>query len=217
MFTDACRTHGVHRIVELGTGSGQVARVLLDQGFALHCVDASAEPLDHFVGTLPLALRRRTTTAATAFEHLALESGTAEALVAIRSVNHGGARDMRRLLRQMIDWLRPNGLLLLYVTADRDFRAALGRQLDRWTTIPEAGPERGIPHVFLTEYELAGWLYGLEIVRHRLHEFRVPRETPYFDAYPEASLARMRDDALLSRHHVVIAQKSELDTGGAPP
>jgi SAM-dependent methyltransferase len=208
-----CRARQLSSVVDLGAGSGQVSLPLLRAGLRVRCVDGHGPSLDQLAGKLTCAERQRALLDRRDFGQLRLKAASIDAIVAVRSINHGSYNDVLSRFRDVAASLRPGGLLLIYITGDRDFRRQLGHRIDAWTTVPTDGPERGIPHVFPAESDLRAWLPGLRMVHRRRHEVAVPRNSPYFGAYSRTSRLRMRALSMVSSHHTVLAEK----VGGPEP
>lgn len=206
-FIDLCRDRGFESILDLGCGAGPVSIRLLQAGFHVRCVDAHEESLQRLNERLTPPQRARARIEATSFANLRIEPGSIDAVVAVRSINHGELDDVQPRFRRLAHGLRDGGLLFLYVASEQDFRKRLGRTLCSRTTVPTDGPEEGIPHVFPSISDLDSWMPDLNFLHQSRYEIRVPRSSPYFDAYSTRSRLHMRVRRMVSSHHTVLAEK----------
>jgi SAM-dependent methyltransferase len=206
-FIDLCRGRGFASILDLGCGTGPVSIRLLEAGFHVRCVDAHEGSLRRLRERLTPAQRDRACIEAISFANLRIEPGSIDAVVAVRSINHGELDDVLPRFQRLASGLRDGGLLFLYVASEQDFRKRLGRTLCPRTTVPTDGPEEGIPHVFPSTSDLDSWMPRLNFLHRSRYEIRVPRSSPYFDAYSVRSRMHMRLRRMVSSHHTVLAEK----------
>ncbi len=206
-FIELCHGRGLRSVLELGCGSGPVSIRLLQAGLYVRCVDGHEASLRRLAERLTPAQRSRARIEATAFANLRIEPESIDAVVAVRSINHGVFEDVMARFEQVSRGLRVGGLLFLYVTSDQDFRKRLGERMCSRTTVPTDGPEEGIPHVFPSSADLDAWMPELRFLHRSSHQVRVPRSSPYFDAYSTRSRMQMRLGRMVSSHHTVLAEK----------
>jgi SAM-dependent methyltransferase len=206
-FMDLCHERAFDTVLDLGAGSGQVSVPLVKAGFRVRCVDGHADSLHRLQEALDASHRRLVDIDCTDFESLRLATDSVDAVVAVRSLNHGWFNDVLMRFKRVCESLRPGGILLLYIAADDDFRKDLGKRIDPWTTVLSDGPEDGIPHVFPSRAELSSWLPGLRILQAKRYQIDVPRPSPYFHTYSRRSRYRMRRGSMVSSHHVVLAER----------
>ena len=190
-FTGVLRRRGLNRVYDLGCGVGRHAVYLAAQGFDVIASDVSASSIEHTRSALDEA-------GVTAelhhcdMSHWPFADASLDAVIAVNVVYHATRAQLVDLVQQIVRCLVPGGML--YITfksrADSDYRQ--GIELAPHTYAPQSGIERGIPHYYVEQKEIAELLdrFECESVEHRL-------EPPPTD-----------DETRVRAHWCVVARKT---------
>jgi SAM-dependent methyltransferase len=164
------RGHGVRpgaRVIELGCGSGILARLLNDAGYDVLGIDASPAMIRLSRAHAPDA-RFRVGSVATA----RLPRGAAVVAVG-EVVNYVGARTVRRVFTRVHGALREDGLFIFDFMASADRRAFSGKSFagEDWALVVRADLDRGgrVLTRRITMFRKEAGVYRRSHETHRIH------------------------------------------------
>jgi SAM-dependent methyltransferase len=106
-----------------------------------------------------------------------------DAVLTVKTVNHGMPEDGARAFHEAGRVLRPGGRLVAIVISDRDARFGDGEEIAERTFVHRSPPEAGVPHHYFTEAELRRLLAGFSFVDLSLTERYVSPAEPIFGRY----------------------------------
>jgi SAM-dependent methyltransferase len=161
------KIHGVHRILDLGCGTGRHLVYLSRMGFQMDGFDSSSQAI---------ALSRKWLDeeglTATIREHLMERSfpysdASFDALISVQVIHHNLVKDILFTIAEIERVLKPGGYIFITVpvlgsksvNSKEDWQL---HQVENGTYIPQSGPESGVPHHYFTEDELCEVLSGFE-------------------------------------------------------
>lgn len=144
---------GARTVLDLGCGSGRHLVQLASHGFEVHGVDCSRHAVRlarEWLGSKNLSARvvLRDITAP-----LPYSGGYFDALISIQVVHHAVSETMRGIVREIERVTKPEALIFVTVPRSRN-QASRFEEIEPGTLVPLDGPEKGLPHHFLTAEEL---------------------------------------------------------------
>jgi len=148
---------GVHRVLDLGCGTGRHLVFLSKRGFEVYGFDASPQALSiarqwlHEEGLeADLKLQR--------MENPFPYGDTFfDAIVCIQVIHHNLMKDILKTVREIDRVLKPGGLVFITVSTMTEYRSREDWALElieKDTYLPRAGPESGLLHHYFTEEEI---------------------------------------------------------------
>jgi SAM-dependent methyltransferase len=154
---DLLEKKGSKRVLDLGCGTGRHLIYLSKKGFEVYGLDASPKALEIAEKWLSeenekaeLQLHR--------MEHeFPYDNDFFDAIISIQVIHHNLIEDIIYTVSEIERILKPSGVI--YITFPR---LGGGSKIDEWelkeietgTYIPQAGPEKGLPHHFFTIEEI---------------------------------------------------------------
>jgi ubiquinone/menaquinone biosynthesis C-methylase UbiE len=163
------RERYVHRICDLGCGTGRNLIFLAQQGFEVCGVDLSAEGLRQArekakVAGLHVELRLSNMTA------IPYPDSSFDAVICVYAIYHSAVAEMRLTLTQAQRVLRDGGLLFVTFQTRRSHKYGQGRPLEAHTFVQDFPPEVNIPHHFSSEEEVRELMRAFRIMKLELEE-----------------------------------------------
>lgn len=150
---------------------GQAVLYFAERGYEVHGLDSDAQAVRVAAAALKrrglrARLRRRDMNLA-----LPYKDAFFDAVIATRSIHHTTTKRLVGIFSEIDRVLRPGGILFLQVPGydkgheqSRQDNNEEVRWLDPHTTVPLAGPEKGIPHHTFDRKELARFLKRYKII-----------------------------------------------------
>jgi SAM-dependent methyltransferase len=154
---------GLHRVLDLGCGSGRHVVYLRKHGFdvigldnAPHGLRLTAVWLADEQLAAPLVL-------ADAHAPLPFPDACFDTIVCIKVIHHGLRQHVLGAVKEIQRMLRPGGIVLLSVPGNRK-RLVRSDEVEPHTYVARDGREKGIPHYIFTRKELLQEFNGYENV-----------------------------------------------------
>lgn len=181
-------------LLDFGCGLGRHSIFFAGQGFHVSAFDLSPEGVQHlnaWAQREKLSVQTQTAD----MKHLPYADASFDCLFAYHVISHTDTAGVRQTISEIERVLRPGGEIFFTLCAKDtwSFQQAGYPRIDENTLIKtEDGPEKGIPHFYVSLQDILRLLSGLQIlsVRHT--------DDCYFQG-------RVQD----SRHYFILAQKEE--------
>ncbi|MFX1553996.1 MAG: class I SAM-dependent methyltransferase [Promethearchaeota archaeon] len=156
-ISELFKEKGIRRVLDLGCGTGRHLIYLSKKGFEVYGMDASPKALEiakkwltEENENIELKLHR--------MEHkFPYKSEFFDAIISIQVIHHNLMKNIILTIKEIYIILKSKGII--YITFPR---LGGGAKIDNWelkkiekgTYIPQAGPEKGLPHHFFTLEEI---------------------------------------------------------------
>ncbi len=114
---------------------------------------------------------------------LPFRDGLFDAVLTVKTVNHGMPDEAARAFHEAERVLRPGGRLVGIVISASDARFGDGEEVAERTFVHHSPPEAGVPHHYFTEAELRELMAGFSFVDLSLTERYVSPAEPIFGRY----------------------------------
>jgi len=145
------------RILDLGCGTGRHLVYLAKLGFEMYGFDASPKALSITKEWLVQENLRAKLTLHRMENIFPYEANFFDAIISIQVLHHNFLKDILFSVKEIERILKPRGII--YITFPK---LGTGLKLDKWelkkvennTYVPQAGPEKGLPHHFFTLDEI---------------------------------------------------------------
>ena len=160
---------GASCVLDIGCGAGRHLVWLAEQGFEVFGVDDASRALErsrarlHAAGAVARLVRGD-------FVSLPFTGDSFDMVVAIHALYHGDQAALRRALSEVARVLRDGGLLVATFLSTLTWKYGLGVQVEPFTYVQPEGPERGIPHHYVTAEMLVDYLAAFNVETMRLDE-----------------------------------------------
>ncbi|MFX0168398.1 MAG: class I SAM-dependent methyltransferase [Candidatus Hodarchaeota archaeon] len=168
-ITQHLRIQGVHRVLDLGCGSGRHTAYLAKEGFAVFALDIAPSGLS-------ATLRKLATERLTGYVLLAdirqLPFGAElfDAIISVRVIHHNRIALIHQTVEEMWRVLTPHGLVWVTVPVPKGHGSKHGLEIEPGTWVPHHGIEKGLPHHLFTEDELKELFHRFSILQLRVFE-----------------------------------------------
>jgi ubiquinone/menaquinone biosynthesis C-methylase UbiE len=158
------RERGLKQVLDVGCGTGRHTVMLARQGFDVFGFDISPEGVQLTYEWLGREKLKADLHVQSMFDEFTYEDEFFDAVICVKTLNHGGIEDIRKTIAEMERVLKPGGLVFIVVSREHKVRdSAVQRKratlLDERTLIPTQGIEAGVVH----------YMFNKEIL---LREFR---------------------------------------------
>lgn len=146
------RERGVKQVLDVACGTGRHTVMLARQGFKVFGLDISPEAIKLGYAWLAREKLKAKLHVQSMFDKLPYKDEFFDAVVCIKSLNHGRIEDIRRAITEIERVLKPGGMIFIVVARERKLRdtAAQRRRkaiiIDERTLIPTQGMEAGVVH-----------------------------------------------------------------------
>jgi ubiquinone/menaquinone biosynthesis C-methylase UbiE len=149
------KTHGVKRILDLACGAGRHTIHLVRRGFEVYGIDISSEGIKIARSQLKKEGLQAHLKIGSIYKTLPYGNNFFDAVVCIRSINHGRIEDIQRTIREIERVLRPGGAIFI-TTRKRVPKKQRHpfKKIDSHTYIPLEGKEKRIVHYLFTKKTL---------------------------------------------------------------
>jgi len=171
------QNHEVHRILDLGCGTGRHIVFLAAHGFQMYGTDASEHALElakEWLNQVNLSARLEQHRMEDTFP---FDDAFFDAVISIQVIHHNLLPNIVITIAEIKRTLREGGMLFLTVptlpkgpVSPEDDWGLI--ELEKRTFIPMKGPESGIPHHYFTPKELEKILVGFDILEMFLDDTR---------------------------------------------
>lgn len=149
------KKNGVKKILDLGCGSGKYIVYLSEQKFDVRGIDISTEGLKKTRKRLKEKGIQAKLKVGSIYRKLPYKENFFDAVICIRTINHGRIESIRRAIKEIERVLKPNGFLFL-TTRRRESKEKRHpfKVIAPYTCIPLAGREKGLVHYLFTKSSL---------------------------------------------------------------
>ncbi|MBI4467766.1 MAG: class I SAM-dependent methyltransferase [Acidobacteria bacterium] len=160
---------GKSTVLDVGCGNGRHSLLLAQKGFDTYALDMTESSLQLTQALLKQHQLRATMTKAY-MEELPFPDETFDGLLGFCVYNHGDGPQVHASIVESQRVLCRGGFMYLCLMTPRDFRYQLGKRAKPRMLIFDRGPERGIPHYFISRLQLETLFRNFSIVDFRLEE-----------------------------------------------
>lgn len=164
LILDVFRKYGVKRILDLGCGAGRHALFFLKKKFDVYGIDLSSEAIKIARRRLREAGLPVKLMVGSIYGDLPYKDNFFDAVISIRTINHGRIEDIRKAIQEIRRVLVPGGLV--FVTSRKRIskkRRLSHKNIALRTYVPTEGKEKGVVH----------YLFTKEILRKEFEGFRI--------------------------------------------
>ena len=146
------KKEGMKRILDLGCGTGRHLVYLAKKGFEAYGIDIAEEGIKIARKWLEKENLRADLKVGDIYKTLPYKDGFFDAVICIRTLNHGKIEWIRKAIKEMHRILKPNGYVFVAVHKHRGKKHIPKEKLYeiKWiaprTYVMLNGPEKGIPH-----------------------------------------------------------------------
>lgn len=183
---------GYEKLLDFGCGLGRHAVFFAKQGFQVSAFDLSEEGIDHleqWAKREGLQIRLHTAD----MLNLPYEDASFDSIFAYHVISHTDTQGMTTILQQIRRILKPGGEIYLTLCSKEtwSFQNPAYPHIDENTVIKtEEGPEKGIPHFYVTLEDVLTLMgeFQIETIRHI--------DDCYFDGKEQNS-----------KHYFILAKK----------
>src|SRR3989338_2127374 len=158
------KLNNISRILDLGCGSGRNIVYLAKEGFEMYGLDISSEG----VHKTKLWLKKEGVNASlkvrSMYGKLPYQKNYFDAIMCIRTLNHGTIQDIRKAISEIKRILKPNGFI--YLTVVKGITKSLQKDytfIDSRTYVPLGGREKGVIH----------YLFNKNILEKEFKDFKI--------------------------------------------
>ena len=163
------KKEGIKRILDLGCGSGRHVVYLAKKGFEVYGIDIAEHGIKIAKEWLKKEKLKAKLRVGDIYKKLPYKSEFFDAIICIRTLNHGKIEWIRRCIKEMYRVLKPNGYIFVTVHKHKGKKHIPKDKLYgiKWiaprTYIMLEGPEKGIPHyrfnkkILIDEFRKAGF------------------------------------------------------------
>jgi len=160
---------GIKRILDLGCGSGRHTVYLAKRGFEVYGIDIAKEGIKIAKEWLKKEKLKANLKIGDIYKKLPYENGFFDAIVCVRTLNHGKIEWIRKTIKEMYRILKPNGYVFVtvhkhvakkYIPKERLYGI---KWIAPRTYVILGGPEKGLPHyrfnkkILIKEFKKAGF------------------------------------------------------------
>ena len=146
------KSHGVHRVLDHGCGSGRHTVFLAKQGFEVFGLDIAPTGLTTTIQKLAAEGLTGHTTLADILQ-LPYDDDFFDAIISVRVIHHNRLAIIRKTVQELWRVLKPTGLLWVTVPVSEGHGSKHGEEIEPGTWVPSGGIEKGLPHHLFTEDE----------------------------------------------------------------
>ncbi|NHJ19468.1 MAG: class I SAM-dependent methyltransferase [Candidatus Lokiarchaeota archaeon] len=146
----------VHRILDLGCGTGRHLIFLLKKGFEVYGLDGSPNGLEITKKWL-IEENLSSELICQQIEHeFPYKDSFFDAVISIQVLHHNLMKDILFTVREIKRTLKPEGFIFITFPIFKGFYLARQNmeEVEKRTFIPLKGPEKGLPHHFFTVAEI---------------------------------------------------------------
>jgi len=163
------KKEGMKRILDLGCGTGRHLVYLAKKGFEAYGIDIAEEGIKIARKWLEKENLRADLKVGDIYKTLPYKDGFFDAVICIRTLNHGKIEWIRKAIKEMHRILKPNGYVFVAVHKHKGKKHIPKEKLYeiKWiaprTYVMLNGPEKGIPHyrfnkkILIKELKQAGF------------------------------------------------------------
>jgi len=168
-LVDIFKKNNVHKILDLGCGSGKHILYLAERGFDTYGIDLSERAIEVARKLFDEKKLNVDLKIGNIFERLPYDSDSFDAIISFRVINHGKREDIENLIREMNRVLKSDGLVFVTVSKPSKKPKELPKikRLDQRTSMNLEGEEAGVIH-FLFNKEILKKIFedvgGFEII-----------------------------------------------------
>ena len=134
------------KVLDIGCGNGKTSSALIEAGYDVTGIDISEAAVEMCIRLSEGKIKAFTASA----DAIPLDDATQDGVVMVHVLEHIGAEDMERTMKEVIRVLRPEGKLFVRAFHKDDMRADNGERIDDSTVIRG----NGIRYHYFTESEL---------------------------------------------------------------
>lgn len=161
------KTRGVKKILDLGCGSGRHLIYLSKKGFDIYGIDIAKHGLKIARKWLEKENVKAKLKSGDVYKKLPYKDRLFDAIISVRVINHGGIKNIRRLIKEIERILKPKGFI--FITTIKSNKNRKGRweykQIAPRTIIPLSGPEKGLPHYYFNKV----------MIKKEFKNFKIPK------------------------------------------
>ena len=146
------KKNGVKRVLDLGCGSGRHVVYLAKNGFEVYGIDIAKSGIKIAKEWLKEEGLKANLKVGDIYKKLPYKDNFFDAIICIRTLNHGKIEWIRRCIKEMKRVLKPNGFIFVTIRKHVAKKKIPNEKLYgiKWiaprTYIILGGPEKGIPH-----------------------------------------------------------------------
>ncbi len=155
---------GVRRVLDLACGVGRHTLYLAKAGFEVYGIDISSEGIKIARHQLREKNLKAHLKVGSIYEALPYPDDFFDAIVCIRSINHGKIEDIRKTIIEIKRVLKPEGLI--FITTRKKVPKKQRhpfKEIAPYTYIPLEGNEKGIVHYLFTKEALRREFRGFRV------------------------------------------------------
>ena len=171
------------RVLDLGCGGGRHLIALAEAGHRVAGMDIAPRGLEHCREWLASSSLEAELVLGDFRSPLPFNGSIFDAVLSIKTINHGDLEDIRQVFEEITRITRPGGRFVGSVISSEDARYGDGEQIAEHTFVHDRPPEDGVPHHYVTEAALRGHLRGFTTVDLSLIERVVNVDEPIFGQY----------------------------------
>jgi SAM-dependent methyltransferase len=147
----------IHKILDIGCGSGRHLVFFSKMGFKIYGIDASPSALELSNEWLKEEGRACELKLHRIEDKFPYSNEYFDAILSVQVIHHNLLKDIKFTISEMKRILKPKGLIFITFPL-----FGVGSKLEQWdlkeiekgTFIPQKGPEKGLPHHFFTKHEI---------------------------------------------------------------
>lgn len=161
---EVLKEQNIKRILDLACGTGRHTLYFARAGFEVHGIDLSSEGIKIARRKLREQNLKAHLKVGSIYKTLPYPNDFFDAVVCIRSINHGRIEDIRKTIKEIRRVLKPEGVI--FVTTRKKVPKKQRhpfKEIAPYTYIPLEGNEKGIIH----------YLFTKEALRREFRDFRV--------------------------------------------
>lgn len=149
------KKRGVKRVLDLACGAGKYTVYLAEHGFEVYGIDISEGGVRIAKGKLKERGLSARLQSGSFFKRLPYDDDFFDAVICIRSINHGRIKEIQGVIREIERVLRHRGFIFITVRkkAQKKRRHPF-KEIAPHTYIPLSGREEGIVHYLFTKASL---------------------------------------------------------------
>lgn len=169
-FLPHLKKFSAHTVLDLGCGTGRNALFLGQQGFTVVGVDISKTALQVAHRKIKKAKLYHAILMQGDIADLPFPSQNFEAIISINVIHHAKINNIKKIVNEIYRVLRDDGIGLVTVGSDLDYKFGKGRRLEKKTYELGEGihGETGIIHHFFNEFETKALFGKFKILTTRL-------------------------------------------------
>ncbi len=152
-----------NKVLDLGSGTGRHVIYLARNGFSVYGLDNSQEGIN----TTKQWLKTKKLTAKLILQEmtkkLPWENNFFDAIISVQVIHHANIATITKIIAELERVLKKGGFIFITVPKLKN-QAMKYKKIEQNTYVPLDGWEKGLPHHYFTQEELADFFFNLNIV-----------------------------------------------------